>query len=71
MKNWWNSLGIQLKLQIIIQLVLIAVLIPSQMWIEQHFKENILAAAESRARVSADGVIMSIESGGWGGRRGQ
>jgi diguanylate cyclase (GGDEF)-like protein len=60
MKNWWNSLGIQLKLQIIIQLVLIAVLIPSQMWIEQHFKENILAAAESRARVSADGVINGM-----------
>ena len=60
MKNWWNSLGIQLKLQIIIQLVLIAVLIPSQMWIEQHFKENILAAAESRARGSADGVINGM-----------
>jgi diguanylate cyclase (GGDEF)-like protein len=60
MKNWWNSLGIQLKLQIIIQLVLIAVLIPSQMWIEQHFKEQILAAAESRARVSADGVINGM-----------
>lgn len=60
MKNWWNSLGIQLKLQIIIQLVLIAVLIPSQMWIEQHFKENILAAAESRARISADGVINGM-----------
>jgi diguanylate cyclase (GGDEF)-like protein len=35
-------------------------LIPSQMWIEQHFKENILAAAESRARVSADGVINGM-----------
>jgi diguanylate cyclase (GGDEF)-like protein len=60
MKNWWNSLGIQIKLQIIIQLVLIAVLIPTQMWIEQHFKENILAGAESRARVSADGVINGM-----------
>ena len=60
MKSWWNSLGIQLKLQIIIQLVLIAVLIPSQLWIERHFKEEILLAAESRARISADGVINGM-----------
>jgi diguanylate cyclase (GGDEF)-like protein len=60
MKAWWNSLGIQLKLQIIIQLVLIAVLIPTQMWVEQHFKEKILQAAEGRARVSADGVINGM-----------
>ena len=60
MKTWWNSLGIQIKLQIIIQLVLIAILIPTQLWIEQHFKEEILNAAESRARVSADGVINGM-----------
>jgi diguanylate cyclase (GGDEF)-like protein len=60
MRKWWNSLGIQLKLQIIIQLVLIAVLIPTQLWIEQHYKEKILQAAESRAKVSADGVINGM-----------
>jgi diguanylate cyclase (GGDEF)-like protein len=60
MKSWWNSLGIQLKLQIIIQLVLIAVLIPTQLWIEHHFREEILLAAESRARISADGVINGM-----------
>jgi diguanylate cyclase (GGDEF)-like protein len=60
MKTWWHSQGIQLKLQIIIQLVLIAVLLPTQLWIEQHFKERILQAAESRARVSADGVINGM-----------
>jgi diguanylate cyclase (GGDEF)-like protein len=60
MKTWWHSQGIQLKLQIIIQLVLIAVLIPTQLWVEQHFKEKILQAAESRARVSADGVINGM-----------
>jgi len=60
MKKWWHSQGIQIKLQIIIQLVLIAVLIPTQLWVEQHFKEKILQAAESRARVSADGVINGM-----------
>ncbi len=60
MKTWWKTQGIQLKLQIIIQLVLIAVLIPTQLWVEQHFKEKILLAAESRARVSADGVINGM-----------
>lgn len=60
MKTWWHSQGIQLKLQIIIQLVLIAVLIPTQLWVEQHFKEKILQAAESRARISADGVINGM-----------
>ncbi len=60
MKTWWYSQGIQIKLQIIIQLVLIAVLIPTQLWIERHFKEEILLAAERRARVSADGVINGM-----------
>ncbi|MFZ2542435.1 MAG: diguanylate cyclase [Gallionella sp.] len=60
MKTWWHTQGIQIKLQVIIQLVLIAVLIPTQLWIERHFKEEILLAAESRARVSADGVINGM-----------
>jgi len=60
MNKWWSSLGIQLKLQIIIQLVLIVVLIPAQLWVEQHFKEEILLAAEKRALVSADGVINGM-----------
>ena len=60
MKTWWHAQGIQIKLQIMIQLVLIAVLIPTQLWIEHHFKEKILQAAESRARVSADGVINGM-----------
>ncbi|MGC2166038.1 MAG: diguanylate cyclase [Gallionella sp.] len=60
MKTWWSSKGIQLKLQIIIQLVLIAVLIPTQLWIERHFKEELLVAAEGRARMSADGVINGM-----------
>ena len=58
--TWWHKQGIQIKLQIIIQLVLIAVLIPTQLWVERHFKEEILLAAESRARVSADGVINGM-----------
>ncbi|MEO8332407.1 MAG: diguanylate cyclase [Gallionella sp.] len=60
MKKWWYAQGIQIKLQVIIQLVLIAVLIPTQMWIERHFKEEILLAAENRARISADGVINGM-----------
>ena len=60
MKKWWGSLGIQIKLQIIIQLVLIVVLIPAQLWVEQHFKEEMLLAAENRALVSADGVINGM-----------
>lgn len=60
MKTWWHSQGIQIKLQVIIQLVLIAVLIPTQLWIERHFKEEILLSAESRARVLADGVINGM-----------
>ena len=60
MKTWWYTQGIQIKLQIIIQLVLIAVLIPTQLWVERHFKEKILQAAEIRARVSADGVINGM-----------
>jgi len=60
MKKWWGSLGIQIKLQIIIQLVLIVVLIPAQLWVENHFKEEILLAAENRALISADGVINGM-----------
>lgn len=60
MRNWWNSLGIGIKLSIPIQAMLVIVLTFTQLWVMAHFKENILNGAEMRAKVSADGIINGM-----------
>ena len=56
----WNSLGMQHKLQILIQGFLVVVLLLSQRWLDRQFEASALAAAENRATVMADGVINGL-----------
>jgi diguanylate cyclase (GGDEF)-like protein/PAS domain S-box-containing protein len=60
MKNWWQSLSIGIKLNIPIQIMLVAALTFAQFWIMGHIKEDILNGAERRAMVSADGIINGM-----------
>ncbi|MEW6314551.1 MAG: EAL domain-containing protein [Pseudomonadota bacterium] len=48
------------KLHIMIQVMLLVVLISAQFWIMERFRSHILNAAESRAIVTADGVINGM-----------
>jgi len=60
MKNWWQSLSIGTKLNIPLQLMLVAVLSFAHFWVMDHIKDEILDGAERRAAVSADGVINGM-----------
>lgn len=60
MKNWWQSLGIGIKLNIPIQVMLVVALSFAHFWIMAHIKEEILDGAERRATVSADGIINGM-----------
>ncbi len=60
MKNWWQSLSINTKLNIPIQMMLLVMLSVAHFWILDHFKTGILEGAERRATVSADGVINGM-----------
>jgi len=68
--NWWNSLGLQLRLQILIQGFLFLVLLCAQQWLSNRFEQRSLLAAEERTIAVADGAInglntlMSIQLGG-------
>ncbi len=73
MKNisaFWNRLGVQRKLQFLIQGLILVILLAAQQWLARHFEERQMLAAQERTMAVADGVIngmntlMDIEVGG-------
>lgn len=60
MQAWWSDLSLLNKLTIPIQLVLFLVLLLAQHLLLNQFEEHIISAAETRARISADGVINGM-----------
>ena len=60
MKDYWNSLGIVIKLNIPIQILLVVALSFAHFWVMEHIKSELLEGARRRAMVSADGVINGM-----------
>ena len=60
--NGWSNLGLQLKLQILIQGFLILILVPAQLWLSSKIEMRSLHAAEDRTTIVADGVINSLNT---------
>lgn len=58
----WDGIGLQLKLQILIQGLLIIILVAAQHWISVQFERQILDAAEERAKTVADGAINGLNT---------
>jgi diguanylate cyclase (GGDEF)-like protein/PAS domain S-box-containing protein len=58
--RWWQSLNIQFKLTLLIQVGLIAILVPAQGWLMASFEEKIQESAKSRAEEAADGIINGM-----------
>ena len=56
----WSKIGLQLKLQILIQGFLIVILIAAQQWIALQFEHQVLNAAKQRSAAVADGVINGL-----------
>ena len=59
---WWSKVGLQMKLQILIQGFLIVILVAAQQWILFRFENQVLAAAEERAKIVADGAINGLNT---------
>ncbi len=59
---WWEKIGLQLKLQILIQGFLIAALVATQQWLSIQFEQQVLNAAEDRARAVGDGAINGLNT---------
>jgi methyl-accepting chemotaxis protein len=62
MTGVWARLGIQLKLQILIQGFLIVVLLSAQQWFLIQFERQGMKSAEQRATAVADGVLNGINT---------
>jgi methyl-accepting chemotaxis protein len=51
---WWAGLGLQRKLQCLIQVLLIVLLVPVQQWLSARLESNALMAARERTAAIAD-----------------
>jgi len=60
--SWWSRLGLRLKLQILIQGLMIAILGVALLWVSARFERQVLAAAEARAMEVADGAINGLNT---------
>ena len=60
--RWWGGIGLQLKLQILIQGFLVIILVAAQQWISMQFEQQVLGAAKDRAFVVADGAINGLNT---------
>lgn len=60
--SWWARVGLQLKLQILIQGFLIIILLCAQQWLSMQFEALVLAGAEERATAVGDGAINGLNT---------
>ncbi len=58
----WSQIGLQLKLQILIQGLMLVILLLAQYWISAQFEHRSLRAAEERVITVADGVINALNT---------
>jgi len=60
--RWWDGIGLQLKLKILIQGVLIVILLAAQQWLVHQFEQRSMKAAEERSVAVADGTINALNT---------
>ncbi|MFA5370563.1 MAG: methyl-accepting chemotaxis protein [Sideroxydans sp.] len=60
MSTWWSKLSLKSKLQIPIQLILLAIMLLAQRVALNAFEEHVLEEARQKAEVSADGVLNGL-----------
>ena len=61
-KTLWNKVGLQLKLQVLIQGFLIVILISAQNWISEKIEGQLLNAAKERIIAVGDGAINGLNT---------
>src|SRR5450830_1888095 len=60
--NWWDRIGLQLKLQLLIQGILIVILLCAQQWLSNQFEQRAFSAAQDRTVAVADGAINGLNT---------
>ncbi len=60
--NFWNRLGLQLKLQLLIQGILLIILLAAQQWLTSHFEHRQLISTQERTTAVADGVMNGLNT---------
>jgi methyl-accepting chemotaxis protein len=60
--QWWSGVGLQRKLQLLIQGFLIIVLVGAQLWITRQFENEALSGAQERTIAVADGAINGLNT---------
>ncbi|HEX8989959.1 MAG TPA: methyl-accepting chemotaxis protein [Rhodocyclaceae bacterium] len=60
--SWWARRGLQARLQILIQGMLVAILLAAQYWVTQRLERQVMAATEERAIAVADGAINGLNT---------
>jgi methyl-accepting chemotaxis protein len=60
MNNWWSKLSLKNKLQIPIQLILLAIMVVAQRTALDKFEERVLEETRQKAVVAADGVLNGL-----------
>jgi methyl-accepting chemotaxis protein len=60
MNNWWSKLSLKNKLQIPIQLILLAIMVVAQRTALEKFEERVLEETRQKSVVAADGVLNGL-----------
>lgn len=58
--RWWDSLSIQIKLSLLIQVGLLVILAIAQRWVMTSFESKIIELAKARVSETADGIINGM-----------
>jgi len=70
LSNYWNTLGLQRRMQLLIQACVLIVLLAAQQWLSHQFEQAEMLGAHERAIAIADGVnngmntLMDMQIGG-------
>ena len=62
LSTWWSGLGLQRKLQILIQALLIVILLAAQQWLSNRLEARELTTAQERTMAIADGVNNGLNT---------
>jgi methyl-accepting chemotaxis protein len=61
-KQWFGRIGLQGRLQLLIQGSILLVLLGTQVWVTHEFEQRTLLSAEARANEVADGAINGLNT---------
>ncbi len=60
--DWWSTVGLQIRLQILIQGSLFVILVVAQLWISKHLEQQGLSDVEARAKSVATSAINDLNT---------